>query len=764
MATCNLYFYRCNITPDKNRVYDQYQNFEVLDAMYGATKMYEKLNFQYQKLSLHMNIKVSFEQRVQYSQSVNYLKLVDTTNYNVIYFFITKFEWVAQNTIRCELYMDTMQTYKAVIENYITSSTFVMREHSDRAYDDNGTIKRIISKTDEGVGVVSQELQRHGSLEINNSLQRHKGYIGYVKNIEGSSDNPSPLSTIIFSDYSFKIIDLDYLTQSYKEFATQNALEAEITSNYKGLVITQLDSPNFKYDCNGVEVEPFGTTRTIDNVTCYCRAVYITVGLNSDNQYVPFVYFLYYSGTTYPYTPASTYESSGYEWSIKLYNVMYARRVESILTLNRSYSYLNNILNDDQTLIYEVGENLFNPENLATPSTFDFSDSFLMKVVELPFFPPVFRSQSMTVKMATRLPTGYYYNFHYKALQKSSTQDDFPAVTYSDLSIGINSSFTNVGTSLVTKKIDNESKLYNSSFYTCKFVYGADTKELKLENLSIDTISVIGYAPKNMSSTLLFDFQLTTSTYKGLDDYFEYLTTTRNNEVPVYNSGYLDYIRLQYSTDKANLKQAQDQKIASLAGGITTSVAGTAASIAGGAIAGASAGSSGGAIGAIIGGVVGVVSSAISIGLSINNTSNSIAQENRNFSSKLNALVAQNVSLSGNVDIDILDKMNRNSLNLYLYQAPDHIRQQLFDKFYYTGYSVGYRKHPDFTSRRLFNFVQCVPVFDNASLRISKEYLDDIVNRFSQGVTFMHVYDYQNSKTYYDETQQYENMEVSLIS
>lgn len=761
MATCNLSFYRTNITPDKNRCYDQRGNLSLLGTMASATLVYSKENFQYQKVSLRMSIKVSLSQNVSYYQNVNYLSLYDVSTQRTFYFYIVKFEWMAQNTIKCELYLDTIQTFRQRILDNITASTYVMREHSDRARAlTGGGFQRIISKTDEGVGVVSQELQYYGALTFQNPKQDHKGYVAYAKGVE----DDSPISVLYFSDGDFDVIKNDTpLTDSINITNLSIIDVIAPPDKYNGFIITQEDSPDFKMWNNDSTITPFGEEKTINGEKAICRAIYFANSNNtSSGSYGTLYKKIFYTGSKYPYVYVEDDDpAERMLYPYKIANFIYLRKIPEVFDdIDLNYFALNNRFSSNEIAIYECGSNFKNVK-LATKSTFDFSDSFLMKVVELPFFPPIFRDPATPV-MDNRIPNGFYFDFHYKCLRKASLSDDVPVVPYNSVTIGANASF-HVYTNTSPKQIANESKLYNSSFYTCKFVYGADSKDIKLENINATSISITGYAPSNMSSTILFDFHLNTSNYKGLDDYFCYMTTTRNNERPVYNSSYLDYMRMQYTSDRANLKQSQDQKIASLAGSITTSAVSTGASILGGAMVGASAGSGGGPIGAVIGGVAGLIASSISVGLSIYNTNNAIAQENRNYSTKLGSIVAQNVSLSGNVDIDILDKMNKNSLNIYLYQAPDHIRQQLFDKFYYTGYAVGYRKMPDFTSRHNFNFVQCVPVFNNSEMFVAKEFLDDIMERFASGVTFMHPVTIDGIMATFDENQVYENMEVSLL-
>ena len=90
------------------------------------------------------------------------------------------------------------------------------------------------------------------------------------------------------------------------------------------------------------------------------------------------------------------------------------------------------------------------------------------------------------------------------------------------------------------------------------------------------------------------------------------------------------------------------------------------------------------------------------------------------------------------------------------------MKKSLFDLFFYTGYICGYRGTPDFSSRIRFNFVSCDLDFDmgkSSSKYLREEFLQDLMAKFSAGVTNIHYYNSQ-----WDFAQKYENWETMFFS
>jgi len=82
----------------------------------------------------------------------------------------------------------------------------------------------------------------------------------------------------------------------------------------------------------------------------------------------------------------------------------------------------------------------------------------------------------------------------------------------------------------------------------------------------------------------------------------------------------------------------------------------------------------------------------------------------------------------------------------------------LLDLFYYFGYTDNVYGVPNLNTRRWFNYIECVPVFNEEADTPYKEYLDDIKERYQAGITVYHRVGYST----YDLNQEKENWERSL--
>ena len=273
--------------------------------------------------------------------------------------------------------------------------------------------------------------------------------------------------------------------------------------------------------------------------------------------------------------------------------------------------------------------------------------------------------------------------------------------------------------------------------------YDSFTKDIPLENIEPTSITAptlsIKYKQANtITSNLGFKFTVNNGTQKVNDVFEEYLLCKRNNEYPIYNSSYLNYLRNGYNYDlKAkNIQTAQ-------------SWIGTGLSIGGGIVS-------------LLAGVgTGGVSTALGVSL-ITNAVSSISsnifnniQSEANIEQKLNEAknTANNVNSSD--DLNLLNWYSDNLLWVTTYEISDQQKSNVFDLFYKTGYACNETGIPNVNSRHRFNYLQCTPDFTTKANPIWQEYINDVIARFELGVTYFH--------TYNDFEQQYENWESWLM-
>lgn len=356
-----------------------------------------------------------------------------------------------------------------------------------------------------------------------------------------------------------------------------------------------------------------------------------------------------------------------------------------------------------------------------------------------------------------RLKYKNVYNDFGKYLNNLSFNVDWSNKLYEFLSTG----------ELTYKSIENEPKLKHSDFTQNKLVYADVSNDIRLEDAKLDNTTDnevkvnIWYQPTNtLSSDILYRFDIENGNYEQHNNWDKTFISNRNNEIPIYNNEYINYIKYAYDTEKANMdamaKAERQANTINAITGIGTSTVGLVAGIAtGNPIAG--------------------VGSALSLGSTIaktfsNNTllETRIANEQRSLQSKVDTLKnqAMNINSSGS-SIDLLTKYTENRLHYMKYEMPERLRQLVWDKFYYTGYSHLNQEKPRFGGRLLFNFVQCNPAFVNEGNWVYNYYLADIKDKFNTGVTYYHkldelLQDADPAELHYDFKQQFENWDFDL--
>lgn len=289
---------------------------------------------------------------------------------------------------------------------------------------------------------------------------------------------------------------------------------------------------------------------------------------------------------------------------------------------------------------------------------------------------------------------------------------------------------------------DVESKLYHSDFYQPKFIYDSFvfTYNLELVNLTKYTYSSSMSLTFNMTNTINSRFMFTFPSYitdgNSLSDYDNVIVVARNNEVSIFTSDFVEYLRNGYNYEVKNKERAEAFQWTELGVGVASKLATYG-----------------------IGG--GGLSSGVSLAGSVTNqllgAINTTIQSEASLRQKVYQLSRQNASVSGSDDVDLMSMYSGNKAKYMIYKMSDRMRTILADLFFYSGYIDGTTHTPNVTSRTLFNFVSCDAVIDNKA-NIPEEVIDELVLKFNSGVTFIHHY-----KNSWDFEQTYENWEVSLV-
>lgn len=299
-----------------------------------------------------------------------------------------------------------------------------------------------------------------------------------------------------------------------------------------------------------------------------------------------------------------------------------------------------------------------------------------------------------------------------------------------------------------TKNKKWESKLFHSDYYQPKFVYDSFSFIFALERqngyVSASEFLITFTATGTINSRFLFTFASYNVDGYALEDYANVLPIARNNELPIYNSDYINYIKMGFNYDvKSKQRQEAGQWI-----GTALSLVGSIASFASSSVTGGF-------------GIAGGISLATATLGQLVNAVNSTAQAEANQAQKLFQLRQQKESVMGSDDLDIMSKYTGNKAKWMLYKVSTRMESVLFDLFHFTGYIDGTSKIPDVTTRKWFNFLSCDLVI-NEDNNINDDIINDIKAKYALGVTFMHCNTINSVKTW-DWTQEKENWETSLF-
>lgn len=286
-----------------------------------------------------------------------------------------------------------------------------------------------------------------------------------------------------------------------------------------------------------------------------------------------------------------------------------------------------------------------------------------------------------------------------------------------------------------------DTKLMHSDFYSSRFVYDAFSFSPAFERVvfkNSDPHCKIFYtASAEPSSAISFEFSEVDYSYRKTSDFENVIISTRNNEWTIISDPYINYLRNGYNYDmKTKALNTISSLVVQPALGSLTSIITPALGVIGG-------------VSGLINGIKNVVGNEISM------------------SQKLAEEASKSVSVSGCDNFSVSHSVSGNKLWHFVYQLPSIMENMVDDLFYYYGYKRGYQGVPNATSRKWFNFVQCEAKWKPTFARSSKPFLDELTQKFRNGVTFFHYNEVSSkpswmSKQGYDLDQKSENWETII--
>lgn len=725
--TSTLKIYKnCPILPDKNFILDNFRLY--LDHAQGVTSVKIE-DFQYIKHALDLEIKIESAQAdLEFisSNHTNYISIKNDDSSKVCYYFIIDKKWTSKDCIKLMLEMDTLNTFTYGTDYSMTDKTLIIRQHLDRFINDYTSgghkyAQRVIKRESEGITPL---LKRNVSetRKLTQSID-DDWYLIYRSTEEITANtncpiecfvcakNPIPLNVIpaVTKHIANLTIGREFFWTTYDHNALNTSelgfnIPKAIEGYRYGIMLYRLDNSR-------AFIEIVVWPENDDNVA---GQSILMKELDNDAE----VSFYGNGNLWHRYFDSNSHQLPKWNELSQRYQ-------------DRSGEYQ----------LYQV----------AGIDSIDRSDSKLMKIIKLPYAPLLFYEIGNVYATDNNIlyPSRIDVGGRSAPILKLN---DFDSSIKSDISFNINplnNLLVDFGASLdmhASKNIIYESKLFHSDYYMPKFFYDSFGKAIKLEEISTDSISteitkpsfnIEFFKSKLINSSMLFKFKDYKPQY-SIEDIDSILIANRNNEDIIYTNNYLTYMRTGYNYDVKN------KNIDNVTGFIKAgmSVVGSGAQIAGGDI---------------LGGGMGIANTIL-------NTAVSTTKRELAFQQKQDQMKAQASSFSSSDDLDLMSEYCGNRMLYALYEPTDEVKEKLWDLFYFCGYSVDKQGIPDTNTRYWFNFVQCNPVF-NIVANIPQMIIDDLKNKYSEGVTFLHGHIASGDILYYeyDFNQQYENWEASLL-
>lgn len=743
--------------PQTETIYNLYKNTEIVReknkhieniADFLAQAGYLQKTGQYFKHSLNKTLKINIDQETlnffNDENNIDYLSVKNPDDTYPVYYFVNGKKWIAEKTIELELTLDTIQTF--TYNNYeLSEKTSVIRQHENRfLLTTEEYMRRKIDRVNEGLP--EPVLYKQGKSNVlseegdySEEPETIKMYLIYAF-IGAAADmkESSPVSclacfdeekTVYTKEFQF---DLSGLQDGYSILITPQSILSSPIDEVRGRIYLretgQNDLPIY-----------------VENGRLYTVRIYKT---GNDTFAQPLVVdldsgIMGTSGNYYQVTSPRFVSNSIYS--------QFCQYVQSTTVYFSTHNYNQAV--EDLTIqvgtlsnVPHVVKSIFGrPQN-----EFGRDDPRIQKIIELPY--PVI-SKDANGKYTT-MGTDFVYNGlnEFLIIYNVAHYSFKKRLHHEDVLFNNKSGFNRRPTAIDEANIENESKLFNSQFFYKKFVYDVASKPFRLENYCYNDQSpteevYTDFMPTTTgNSKIAFKF-VGASEVGSLEDYEDTLVASRNNQTTVFSNAYFNYMKLGYNYDK---EQRTRQTVTS---GVVSGLQLI------GAIAAFAASPATGGTSAAAGVALATSAVASAVSTTANYINSEAAQEQ-----KMRELQNQAGNMGAADDLDLINAISGNKANIITYGVSNNVREALYTLFRYYGYKSNKRGDPtDFSDQGMnnerywYNFVQCEPVYKSVE-NLSDEILNDITQRYKEGVTFFH-----ERSGEYDMSQEKENWETFLI-
>lgn len=705
MTKINLYV-GCPLTVERNWLMKASGDFNTDFLSHYLTSSLDKFN--YIKHDLNISVKIPVDKNgFDVNAVYNYMSIMNEGDEYPRYYFIINRTILSDKTVRFDLYMDTISTFWNYFE--FTDRCHVQRKMFDRFYKRDYytatvTMLRDINKTPEGI---NPSFEFKSAKEIQMDPIDTNWYLIYKTPDDVASDINNPLDVLLCADEKLPVT----IQQEGP------VIELALTPNYYYYFWNE-DTPQGQIQ----DLDPLGTVESAQGTL-----IMYVAWCTSNNPSVVNIARVYQHVDGILQNINAVGSTTG---KIKL-NKVAAYRIGP--ALNYSPFYVQTL---EKTY---VNSGTSGSTNVMSYSEVNRTDQRLVKIIKLPYCPV-----ACTIDDDGQYSFGDNWNLK-SGLVKFKYDIEFDNTRegklrfYDYLTYTIPSDSSSEPRQYTERDMEAESKLYNSEFYNFNIRYADTYTTINLEqfkflngNAGSPNPTLTFKATNTVNSNFAFGINLVTDKSMATDYWYEpsnlyenYLFINRNNEMPIYNNAWIDYVNSgNYETDRTNFSLASAQRWISLGSSIGTNILGVAISSIGGGVGTAGVGAG-----------IGIGSSLINSILAQVEASNTLEQKRRD-------LQLQATSVRGSTDVDLMSWYSGNKLVLNINEPDEVIKSKLYDLFYYCGYKTDSMEKPNFTTRWWFDYLEFTPDFDiesdGAYYAKYAPYVDDIVKRCEKGLTIFH--------------------------
>lgn len=694
--------YQVEFKPDQNAVVESLQKYLGLSTLLR----YKNDTFQYQQIALDMVIKVPMEQS-KLNTPGNYVEIIqDSIHY---YFYIMNAKWTAKNTLRLVLSMDTLNTFWTEIQVSLDKQTHTTRKYYDRWKRVDTTIYPLIDNHPEDI---TQPYMRRN--DIVSVVGPSKNWTLVYRTEYDADVKANPVIC-----YAIPSTDIPITPTAYGTYTlSKNAAAPGIW-----WLMTVGNNPNDIFTIKS------GNSSRIVEMSNYSKAAFV---IEQDCIHA-YVYTLD--------TPTL---------DIKADEIVFTKCKE-IYRQSKTFDVGFSLASADFTnpLVMDAGMSTGTLQAFKAWYSNNKTDTRLVKILELPYAPFTEQYDSNNKLI---IPDGF--SLYYGLLRYDGIVDMTNNIhAYHSLgpqSIDMNTlSLTEPAEPLLY-----ETKLWNSNYYTYKFIYDNNVHVLRLEDFKQGgtkpayDVDISFTASTGMDGSMVFKFD--TNQVEDTD-FGEYLVCSRSNEIPYYTSEYLNYLRYGKAIDERNKATSITSTVISGVGSAITASASLAFALTGAGVA------SGGIIGAAVGATVGLATIGIA-------TASSIAKAKDQIDAKIDNYTHQSSGVSAANDLSVFKVYGKNKLLLTAYEPVYELKEAIGRYFELFGYSCDIYGVPNLKTRIWSDYFVMEPEFYQNP--ILESYQEDIATRMKAGFRIFHRNDDISNENgvlvHYDFNNEYENWERSI--